>query len=391
MAIGAQNLGLTFPSSYYPTGIGQYNIPNLVGTNEVSLAAGAGLYVPPGNWLVTPGQYSMVQVLDPVTTTWKGFETSGQQGYETVVSDGFNYRVINPTGCVVAALVTGGGSGYAAATPPAVTVSSGGAVATAIIGGAVGALALKVNTSSITSGAGSNFTVSPIINIAAPPAPGIQATAIATVSGGQLNGFTVTNQGGGYVTAPVVTVVPSPFDTNLGTIVNATVTCALTGSTSVTGVLVTNYGNGVLAGVPAMTIAAPTAGTQATAVPVMCLSATGFTVTTGGSSYAAPAVITSAGGELSGGAFTNPAVSTLTFEPRPANILAQVSAGGSGGQITASGALVIDGGLFQNVPLGLIQANYLTSAAIAPQGAAITLVLGNQTDTVNLTWLGGSV
>lgn len=391
MAIGGQNLNLTYPTAYYPPNVGQTNNPNVVGTNEVSLASGQGVYVPPGYWGVTPGQYSMLQMLDPVTTIWKGFGVDDQQGFNTVVSDGFNFRVINPTGCVVGALLTNGGTGYVTATPPAVTVSSGGAVATAIVGGAVGALTLKASSGTVTSGAGANFTMPPVVSISAPPSPGVQATAIATISGGAVNGFTLLNQGAGYVNAPTVALVPSPFDVNLGLITNATAQASLSGTGSVTAVLVTNYGIGGLAGVPAMTIGAPTAGTTATAVPVMCLSATGFTVTTGGSGYAAPAVVTSAGGLLSGGAFTNPAVSTLIFEPRPAEILAQVSAGGSGGQITASGALVIDGGMFQNVALGLIEANNLTSSAAAFQGAAITLTMGNQSDTVNLTWLGGSV
>ncbi len=59
---------------------------------------------------------------------------------------------------------------------------------------------------SITNG-GTGYTQIPTVTIAAPPAGGTQATAVATInSTGNVIGITFTNPGSGYVTAPAVTI-----------------------------------------------------------------------------------------------------------------------------------------------------------------------------------------
>ena len=65
---------------------------------------------------------------------------------------------------------------------------------------------------------GAGYGVAPIVYIPAPPGPGVQATAIATISNGAVNGFTITNQGAGYTTVPTVSILPNPFDPNAASI-----------------------------------------------------------------------------------------------------------------------------------------------------------------------------
>lgn len=383
--INSQGQGLPYPSTPFPVTVSSLNNPQINGTNEITLPPGGTVIVPAGYQVVDPGQYSWVQFVDPVSNIWRGFATDNPRGLQYVNSDGFNFRVANPTGCVVGLHLTGGGAGYTAATPPAVSFSSGGALATAVVGGALGALTITaLGSLTVTSGAGSNFTYQPIVSISAPPVGGVQAAAVATISGGALNGFTITQQGAGYTTAPTVRVIPNPADPATN-ITAANVVATLTGSTSVTAILVTNYGNGVLGGVPAATIAAPTAGTTATGVPIVALSATAFAITQGGSGYGNPTLITTAGGQFSGGAFTNPFIDTALYLPRPATFQAQVSTGGSGGSVTASGAQLIDGGLFQNAPSFLpFTSGPITTAATG------TFTLGGQNDTVMVQSIGGN-
>lgn len=223
--LGGPGIGLPYPQSLYPTSL--IGAAPQAATNVLTLANGEALPIPPGDWLISGAP---MQWLDPVTGTWIyiGSSSAVNEGY--VHSDGQNMRVINPNGIVTAATVTAAGSAYT--TAPTVTPSAGGSTYTAIVGGAV-SLTLP------GGGGGSGYTVAPIVLISAPPAGGIQATATATVSSGAVTGYTVVNAGAGYTTAPTVQVLPNPYDPNYGSIVNASVTAALTGSGTITGVLCT--------------------------------------------------------------------------------------------------------------------------------------------------------
>ncbi|WP_156351417.1 hypothetical protein [Sphingomonas sp. Leaf25] len=53
---------------------------------------------------------------------------------------------------------------------------------------------------------GSGYTSAPAVALSAPPAGGVQATAIAIIANGAVTGFFVTNPGAGYVAAPAVTL-----------------------------------------------------------------------------------------------------------------------------------------------------------------------------------------
>lgn len=78
--------------------------------------------------------------------------------------------------------------------------------------------------SSITvSAAGSGYTAAPTVEIGAPTTGGTQATATATIVGGEVTAITVTNPGTGYSSAPTVTITPATGDTT-GTGATATAT-----------------------------------------------------------------------------------------------------------------------------------------------------------------------
>src|ERR1043165_1872801 len=108
------------PGQYLP--IGQFTNPaslqgqqkNIPG-NSVSWQPGERMVVPPGSFLLDPGLYSFVQYLDPVTQTWRTFN-SARRTIQRVTSDGQNISVANLLGCPVAAIVTASDGGYAQST-----------------------------------------------------------------------------------------------------------------------------------------------------------------------------------------------------------------------------------------------------------------------------------
>ena len=262
--LSGPGLGLPFPQALYPTSlIGPAPTP---ATNEITMAAGQALPIPGGDWAINLGKYTTLQYLDPVSGVWMG-ETA-EPGVNYVHSDGQNIRIANLTGCPIGAVITNAGTNYVQASTT-VSASAGGSLWTAIVGGAL-------NTSLSITSAGSGYTIAPIVLIPAPTNvaltnPGVQATAYASISSGTVSGITVTNQGAGYLTAPSITLLPSPYDPNYGSIVNATATATLTGSGTVTAVLCTNNG-APQASAPTLTIAG--VGSSATATATMCWTAT---------------------------------------------------------------------------------------------------------------------
>src|SRR5580658_10175023 len=159
--------------------------PSLKGdaSNQYSLAAGGVKLIGSGGhagwYAVNLGLYTTLQQYDPIAQFWRtvgGGDISGSVKY--FFSDGVNYRVANQTGCAVGALITNAGSGYTSA--PVVTASAGSSLWRAIVGGAV-------NTTITVTNAGTGYTYAPLVVIQAPPPGGIQATAVAVLSGGTIS------------------------------------------------------------------------------------------------------------------------------------------------------------------------------------------------------------
>lgn len=362
--LGGTGLGLTRPPLRVYDYTSIYNGYN-TNVNEVQLAAGQSTLIPPGNFIVTPGPYSVIQFKDQITGIWRAFSQSPNTTRQ-VLSDGVNYRLANLTGCAIGATITNVGSGYTSA--PTVTPSAGSSEWVAIVGGAI-------NTSVTITTAGAGYDYAPTLIIEPPQnSQGVQATATCTVSAGAINAVTVVNQGAGYATAPSITIVPDPRDTSITT--QAVLTPALTGSGTITAILCTNHGT-ALTSVPTLTITGG-GGASGAATVVMCFTATGITVVDGGAVYgnAQPFVVVTGDGKCAAtpGAVTNPSVGNDLLVPRLANIRGTSTAGGA---VTATGLRVIDGGLFSAVPIGAC----ITAGATVPTTTAtITVTVGGVSD-----------
>jgi hypothetical protein len=376
-SIGVQGIGLASPSSLTPTQAnGQ---PSIVGSNAVTLAPGQAALIPPGLFYIDPGKTSLVQVKDPVTGLWRVINAT--QAVQVIESDGVNFRIYNPTGFPVGAVLTNGGTGYTSA--PTVTATPGAATFSAVVGGGIGTIALTSSAvASVTTAGGTGYNYPPIVNSDRPPAGGVPATAVASISGGVIRSVTLVNQGAGYTSAPAVVIAPNPLDT--GPTFTATAVAQLSFVGAVTAVLCTDPGDEVYLAAPALTFSGG-AGSNAAATAIMAFGVTSITPT-GGSGFGGltRVGITSFGGFIEN--FTsgktlpphaqNPAISTGLFVPRPVNGVTSTIATGLSVVTGASG--IYDAGLNQTVPDVIFQPN----GGTAPTN---TIVVGGVNDTVFVT------
>lgn len=184
------------------------------GNGQIALTPGGVFYPPVGNYMASLGSVTGLQMWDGVGQQWRGVGQPDEQliAFDT---DGYNWRLINLSGCITGTSITNAGSAGtngigAAATGVTVTFAapaSPGIIATAypIVGGAVAAPSVAQ--------AGSGFLYPPLVVIDAPPVGGIQATAICTLTGVPPAGIlsiTMTNAGAGYLQAPNFYLIPQP-------------------------------------------------------------------------------------------------------------------------------------------------------------------------------------
>lgn len=368
------------PQSLYPTGLaGADSIP---ASNVISLAPGLALPLPRGSWMVGLGGNALLQWYDPVSTSWRSYSGALMKNLR-IISDGFNYRVVNLTSCLVGAVVTNAGSAAYAQSTTTVLPSAGNSTWLPIIGGQVSATATIVN-------AGSGYGVPPLCFVPGPPAPGLPAAFVAAIASGTVSGITCTAQGAGYSSAPPLLLLPNPYDPNLlagSAITQATATLSLVAASGTAtagklcGLVCTNNGQTVAAAsVPTLTIAGAGASAAATAVPMW--TATGVTVSGAGAGISATNEITSVGGITAAvPAFAAPGNSDFDFTafmPRKASMLAAVA----GGTISSVSA-IYDGGLFTGTPLALVLNNGITTTA-----PTLSFALGGGNATVTLQPLG---
>lgn len=370
-------------------------------TNIVTLFPSEVYNIPPGTWMVTPGPYTFLQWLDPVTVTsttgttgaiglWRTKPTSATRS-DFIDSDGTNWRLANLTGCPIGAVITTGGATNpytngigSTATGVTVTPSAGASKWLPIVGGAVSAT-LATATGTTTAGAGFNYA--PICVIDAPPAGGMQATAYVTsLSSGTIPvaNVVITNQGAGYTTAPNLTFIPDPreaFASTPGPTTNAVVVLTLTATGQLTGLYPYDHGTAVTS-VPTLTIT--TATTTAQATVIMNFTVTAFALassTTQGSTLGAGTAVVSVSNTIAASTnfLTNPLHNGVgvTF-PRPARIMANISSG----VITSTGQVIEDAGLgIQQVPSTVVIPVITSTTSVAPIGGLGTPTVGGTTDT----------
>lgn len=183
------------------------------GMGRVVLNSGASFYFPSGNYLLATDANTVIEVWDPVETTWRTWITVSNS--ESVYCDGYNMRARNISGSLNATTISNAGSGMTNGIGPLATgvslTVSGGTQTTgnpipslyAIVGG-------SVQAPTITQ-AGSGFTTPPLIVIDPPPVGGIQATAVAGLTaGGGIASITITRAGAGYTASPNFWIIPQP-------------------------------------------------------------------------------------------------------------------------------------------------------------------------------------
>lgn len=375
--LSGPGLGLPYPQSLYPSEL--QNAPQDSSSNQLALAPGDSLVIPAGDWTIGLGMYCVLQFLDPVTGIWTTPSGAAwNRGLVFVGSDGFNVRIANLTGCVVSAAVINGGTGYVQATT---TITAIGAFVGApptflpIVGGA---LELTGTFTVDVPSKGAGYGVAPIVMIPPPPPAqanpngvgGIQATAIAVISGGTISSISITNPGAGYPSAPAAVVVPSPFDPNLSTgITQATVSLSLSSAGVIMGALCTNNGsplpNGSLGSV---TLSVGGAGASGSLTANVMQTVASGSITGAGTGFTGAGAITTTGGAPIAGTVTNgPSANFLAFDPRPANI----------GAASLNGAglpAIYDGGLFESAPTFIAIG---AGGSIAP---TLAMVMGSRPD-----------
>lgn len=380
--LSGPGLGLPLPQNLYPTEL--QNAPYDTPTNRVALAPGESIVIPAGDWYINLGLYLVIQYLDPVDGIWSmGSSAAYQRGIHFIKSDGFNTRIANLLGCPTGAVVAALGSSYVQASTT-VTPTPGNSTWVPIIGGALALTGGTIN--STTAGAG--YGVAPIVLIPAPPpgannpngVGGMAASGWTSISGGTINGFTLSNPGAGYPTAPVAVIVPSPFDPNLSTgITQGTVAFSLTNAGALTGALCTNSG-APLSNPNQITLTIAGAGSNASLTAVVLQTVIAASVSGQGLGYGTiSALLTTVGGVPPQGSIANPNSLYLSWLPRPAQIGLTVGATGTLG--TQLGA-IYDGGLFltNTAPNYVVVTQPTSQNTVSLTAATLALTMGGVRD-----------
>lgn len=361
------------PQNLYPPDLlnSSLDIP----TNSVMFQAGVALPIPAqsNDYLIDTFNTLSLEFLDGVTGIWRPQpDMSRRAGMQFLKSNGIDKRLANRMGCPVAAIVANGGSGFTQATAT-LTANVGGSTWQPVVGGSL--------TLTTINNAGLNYTVPPLILISSPTPAGVNgsvgavpATGYATLTNGSVSAVTLDDFGAGYLFAPTVAVLPSPYDPNFATITPATVTLALNPATTgaITGALCTNFG-APLATLSALTLtAAGGAGTGATITPQVLQTVLSASVVAGGAGFgtvaAPPFVTTVGGGATSVAAISNPSIDFSGFVPRAAILNAVTNAGG-----TITTVTVVDGGMFISAPTAVVASGGTLPTTLS----SITLALGS--------------
>lgn len=347
-------------------------------SNSITLEAGQCQLIPPGTWNVGLGQYSTLQEFDIITGAWRTCSAQVGDSMAWVDSDGNNWRVANLTGCVVGCLLTNGGSGYTSA--PVCAAGSGGAIFNVVLGPCLS------TTVTVTNG-GSGYTYPPLVQIAAPPPGGIQATGHSTLTSGAVSSITIDNQGAGYSAGiPAITLVNDPRElnpqaSNLGATTTvtagsgATAAGSLIGSGSVCGIVVLDHGK-PLTSVPTLTFSGG-GGTGAAAGAIMFWTVTSITLGSAGSGYTNNPEISFLGGfPTSAASFVNPQTQSGLVPLRKASI--QVTTLSGNGQLSTTNANIIDGGIYSGLPVSIV---YGQSTSSPVQSGVVIPTMGGVTDS----------
>jgi hypothetical protein len=267
------------------------------GGTRIELASGATFYFPAGTYIVQNDSHTQIEFWDGQSQSWQILYPVSTGGY--LSADGFNFRARNKFGAGSLTTISNAGStmtngigsvinGVSAAVAASDTTGYPTITLQTIVGGSVAA-------PTITQ-AGSGFLRPPLIVIDPPPPGGIQATAYAvlTAAGGSgIAAVTMDNVGAGYAATPNFWIIPQPATYQGGpTLGNAAganpapglvypgnavpgnqntsatgaqlTPVALTGSGTLTGLVIIDAGGGYTTASPAVTFTGGAGGVAAT-------------------------------------------------------------------------------------------------------------------------------
>lgn len=274
------------------------------GGTRIDLNSGGTFYPPPGTYIYSLPSNVQLEYFDGQAQSWQILSPVSTGGF--LSADGFNFRFHNVTGIVNSITISTAGSGQTNGIGPTATgvtiaiaasntnTPTNNATGYAIIGGSVAAPTITQP--------GSLFTAVPLIVIDPPPAGGIQATAYAVVSStGTISAVTMDNVGAGYLATPNFWVIPQtpiyqggpsggvaaglipppglvfpgnavPGNQNTSPTGVQLTPVALTGSGTITGLVVSDAGGQYTSAAPAVTVTS-NAGSAGTAVGVVSTTA----------------------------------------------------------------------------------------------------------------------
>jgi hypothetical protein len=383
--LSGPGLGLQIPQYLYPSELNY--APYDTSTNRIALGPGEQLPIPAGTWMIGLGFYCVLQYLDPITGVWvTGTSAALNRGFIYVKSDGFNVRVANLTGCPTGAAVTAAGTNYVQASTTVNVVGGGGSTWTPIVGGRLGFASV------VTANAGAGYGVPPIVFIPPPPPAannangvgGIQASGYCGIASGTISGFTFTNPGAGYPSAPTPIILPNPTDPNINTgITQGSLSFSLVTGGGIAGVLCTNNG-APLSNPNNVTLTVSGAGASASLNVFSMQTVTAASVTTGaGTGYGTiSALLTTIGGvPPTGGIPNTPGSLGIEWLPRPAQIALAVTGAGS---IAPQVGTIYDGGLFNTnaVPGYAMSLQYGLAGTGSVNVLGLSLTMGSAADIV---------
>jgi len=400
------------PGQSNPGAFGSVNLPQL-GVPKLTLT---------GQYTLDLGLYSVLQVYDSSLNYWRSVARGGPNGWPVTISaDGYNYRVVNTTGCPVGAVITTNGSGGIAGfygyqefgpgsqlltavtiqngltssgnTLATATASSGGSLWNLMIGGSVNTTIsvsgtvyqngpYSAGSGALTASGGSSYTAPPFILFFPPPNQGAQPyflpSAYCTLSAGAVNAVTVLNQGAGLLGLPGIAVIPQPGDnTGSGAVLGWTSSNYTDPNAgALTALWPASYGSALTA-VPTFTFAGTNIPTSAAATALMDFTITSITTGTAGVGYGTtPGAVIFQGISAASSDITNPALDKwLNSGPvaPPLNVATSTGTGTLAGPFQGYG--------FQAIPKYCA----IPNGTAAPSTAnASTVVVGGAQDVIYL-------
>lgn len=357
----------------------------------VSLMPGQTFLLPNGQWMVSPGRYTLIQWYDTNAAIWRNFTAQPGQA-DMIESDGTNSRIANLTGCPIGAIITNVGNGNVTNGYQSITVtpSAGNSTWGTLHGGSVNANCNVV--------AGGNYSLPPLLMwypAANQTVPFISPQFNCTMSGNAISAVSVVDQGAGLTATGTIVVVQQPGDTNPGG-----------GSVIVAGNNLTNSGNMTalwpltpgqngntgLKSVPTFTFGSPSSA-SATMIMNFCVTGATGTANVGANLGAAGTVFTIIGANAvqgtaalavggAGNANSLVANSTQNYEAWPARNCWLSSNTNSLAQASNANLVVIDAGFgFQDIPVLTVISSNNNQAQQNVGNAVFTAVVSGVPDT----------